>query len=106
MKTFALAAATLGLAVTATPAFAGPIDVRAEVPVEKVSLKGLDLESSEGQKMLDQRIYRAAKSVCQVHQAQTGTRLGGTQARACVAKARASAKRQVASVMESTRMGG
>ncbi|MBV7258597.1 UrcA family protein [Erythrobacter crassostreae] len=102
MKTFAIAAAALGLAVTATPAMAGSKDV----PVEKISTEGLDLDTPAGQKMLDRRIDRAARSVCNANQARTGTRLKNVQARACVAKARASAKRQVTAMIEDERLGG
>lgn len=102
MKTFALATAALGLAVTATPALAGPSDR----PVEKVSTAGLDLATPAGQKLLERRITRAAKSVCQVDQVRTGTRLKRAANQACVAKARASAKRQVAAMIADQRLGG
>ncbi|MCK0129721.1 UrcA family protein [Erythrobacter sp. F6033] len=102
MKTFAIATAAIGLAVTAVPAFAGPTDV----PVEKVSTAGLDLDTPAGQKMLDQRIDRAARSVCRVNEVRTGSRLKSVEARACVSKARASAKRQITSIIENERLGG
>ena len=100
MKTIALAAAAIGL--VATPAFAGT----AELPTAKVSVAGLDLDSPEGQKMLDQRIDRAAKSVCRVSDIRTGTRLKSAEARDCYTKAKASAKRQVAAMMDDQRLGG
>lgn len=102
MKTFALATAALGLAFTAAPAFAGPADA----PAQKINLEGLNLETASGQQMLDKRIERAAKSVCRVNQVRTGTRLRASQARACVAKAKASAKRQVAATAKQQRLGG
>ena len=102
MKNFALATAALGLAVTATPAFAGPVDV----PVAKVSTAGLDLASTEGQEILDQRIKRAAKKVCRVSDVHTGSRLQSAEVRKCYQKARASAKQQVAAIMEDQRLGG
>ncbi|QFT76395.1 UrcA family protein [Erythrobacter sp. THAF29] len=102
MKTLALAAATAALAATATPALAGP----AEYPVEKVSVAGLDLDSPEGQKMLDQRINRAAKKVCRVADIRTGTRLRSSEVSKCYAKAKASAKSQVASILAERRLGG
>nr|WP_298931810.1 UrcA family protein [uncultured Erythrobacter sp.] len=102
MKTFALATAALGLAFTAAPAFAGTGDV----PVEKINLEGINLDTPAGQKMLDQRIERAAKSVCRMNQARTGSRLKASEARACVAKAKASAKRQLATIAQDQRLGG
>lgn len=102
MKTFALAAGTFALAFTASPAFAGQVE-KAE---EDVSFAGLDLDTPEGQKMLDSRIDRAAKIVCGVDAVRTGTRIKSAEARECYDKARASAKRQVASIMEDERLGG
>ncbi|MEL7187953.1 MAG: UrcA family protein [Pseudomonadota bacterium] len=102
MKTFALAAATFGLAISATPALAGP----GQGETMKISTAGLDLATPEGQKMLDQRIERAAKSVCKVGDVRTGTRFKSREAKECLTKARASAKRQVATIIEERRRGG
>lgn len=102
MKTLALALATTGLAITASPALAGP----AQFPVETVSVAGLDLDSPEGQKMLDQRISRAAKKVCRVSDIRTGTRLRSPEVMDCYAKAKASARKQVAAIVEERRRGG
>ena len=102
MKTLAFVTATIGLAFTASPAFAGPADL----PTESVSTAGLDLNTAEGQRMLDERIERAAREVCQVDYVRTGTRIRSTEARKCVAKARASAQRQMATIAESQRRGG
>ena len=100
MKTFALAAATIGLAVTAAPAFAD------DRPTMNVSLKGLDLDTAEGQKMLDTRIDRAAREVCGYDKVRTGTRMRSTAVQDCYEKARASAKQQVAAIVEQRRRGG
>jgi UrcA family protein len=102
MKTLALAAATLGLAFTATPAFAGPTDL----PTMSVNTAGLDLNTAEGQRLLDERIERAARDVCQVNYVRTGTRIRSTEARECVAKARASAQQQMATIAENQQRGG
>ncbi len=102
MKTYLLAAAALGLAASTTPALAGP-DGGSSM---KISTTGLDLATPEGHKMLDQRIERAAKSVCQVNQVRTGTRTKSHAAKQCMTKARASAKRQVAAIIEEQRRGG
>ena len=100
MKSIILAAAALGM--VSTPAFAGP----ANVPSTSVSYDGLDLATVEGQKILDARIDAAARSICRVDDVRTGTRLKSSESRACYAKARASAKKQVASAVAERRLGG
>ena len=101
-KTLAIAAASFGLAFTASPALAGP----EELPKQHVSIAGLDLDTVEGQQMLDQRINRAAREVCQINRIPTGTRIRSQVAQDCVAKARASAQRQVAAIIEDQPRGG
>ena len=101
MKALTLAAAALGLAVTATPALAGD-----EAPKGKVSLSGLDLSTAEGQKMLDQRIDRVARDICEVDKVQTGSRLKSRAVRDCYNKARKSAKQQVAAAIAERQRGG
>ena len=100
MKTLALAAAAIGL--MATPALASPD----KAPSANVSFAGLDLATPEGQKELDARINSAARSICQIDKIRTGTRLKSSEARECYAKARASAKKQVASAIADQRRGG
>ncbi len=102
MKTLAIATAAIGLAFTASPAIAGPD----QPPTQSVSAAGLDLNTVEGQRMLDQRINRAAREVCQADYVRTGTRIPSTEVRECVAKARASAQRQMAAIAENQRRGG
>ncbi len=102
MKTLALATATIGLAFTATPAFADTDALR----TQEVSFAGIDLETAEGQRMLEQRIERAAQEVCGYDELAVGTRIRSSSARDCMTKARASAKRQVATIIEDQRRGG
>ena len=102
MKTIALATAAFGMAFTASPALAGP----EELPTESISTAGLDLNTAEGQRLLDERIDRAAREVCRVNYVRTGTRIRSTEARECVAKARASAQRQMATISQNQRRGG
>ena len=102
MKTLAIATASLGLVFTASPALAGP----AELPTQHVSIAGLDLATPEGQRMLDQRINRAAREVCQVDNIPTGTLIRSQAAQECLTKARASAQQQVAAIVEDQRRGG
>ncbi len=101
MKSLTLTAAALGLAIAATPAFAGD-----KAPTGAVSLSGLDLSTVEGQKILDQRIHRVAREICEVDKTTTGSRLPNRAVRDCYNKAVASAKQQVAEVISQRQRGG
>ena len=102
MKTLAITAAAIGLAITATPALAQP-EERATM---RVSTAGLDLNTLEGQRILEGRIDRAARQVCAVDRISIGTRVVSSAKRDCVAKARASAEQQMATLIEDQRRGG
>ena len=103
MKMFTLAAATIGLAVTATPALAGERIVNTTT----VTTAGLDLSTIEGQEMLDRRVKAAARKVCGVENVSTaGSRIKSLSARSCYQKALASAKQQVASAVAEQQRGG
>lgn len=102
MKTFALATAALGLALTSAPAFAGSDMVKTTT----ISTAGLDLSSPEGQKMLDRRVKSAAREVCGITSVSTGSRLKSLNARSCYQKAIASAKQQVAANITDNQLGG
>lgn len=102
MKIIAMAAATIGLALTAQPALAGT----AAPMTVNVNLAGIDLASPEGQKLADDRIRAAARKVCRISNVATGTRMMSHEARACLAKARASAGQQLAAITENGRRGG
>lgn len=107
MKIIALTAAACAMTMACAPALAGPPNSHnGDAPTIKISTKGLDLATPEGQKMLDQRIERAAKSVCRVGYVRTGTRLRSPAAQKCLSKARASAKRQITAIMADQRRGG
>jgi len=102
MKTLAIATTALGLAFTASPALAD----QEERQTVSVSTEGLDLSSPEGQRILEERIDRAAREVCNANAVQTGTRIRRSDARKCIADARASVKRQMATIIEDQRRGG
>lgn len=101
-RTLTIAAAAFGLAAAGSPALA---DGLAERPTMKVSLAGIDLDTPEGQEMLDRRIDRAARSVCELDRMRIGTRIKSRTARDCYDKARASAKQQVAAIVENRSRG-
>ncbi|MXP40213.1 UrcA family protein [Altererythrobacter soli] len=49
----------------------------------EVRYHDLDLTSAAGASELDRRLDKAAKSVCQIDQVATGTRIASREARAC-----------------------
>jgi len=98
----AMAATTFALAFTASPALADD----SEVHTKMVDYADLNLSSPEGQERLERRIESAARSVCSVHENRSGTRLRSPELDACLANARAGAKKQVASIMTDQRRGG
>jgi UrcA family protein len=103
MKTFALAAAALGLAcTTAAPAFAGQIE-RMSV---RVNLADINLATASGQELLDNRIERAARTVCRADSPTTGSRILTQEKRDCLVKARADARQQVAVITGDRQRGG
>jgi UrcA family protein len=90
-KSTPIAAALLGLALTATPAFAKDVEVR---------YADLDLASTEGQKILETRIARAAREACDYEARVTGSHLPSPEARACYRKAVDSARTMMAAKIE------
>ncbi|MEM1195369.1 MAG: UrcA family protein [Pseudomonadota bacterium] len=99
--TLALAAASIGCAGLAAPALADTTKVK----TASVSYAGLDLNTIEGQRMLNQRVEIAARRVCDYGSVRTNTRLR-RDAQLCLTKARASARQQVAAIIEDQRRGG
>ena len=100
MKTPIFAIAAASLAVTASPALAG------DAPKMKVHYADLNLATEAGIEQLERRIEGAAKKVCNAETPTTGSRMASTQSRRCVAKAKATAMQQFASVVEQQRLGG
>lgn len=102
MKTLTMATATLALAITASPALANDQGIA----TKEVGYADLNLNSPEGQARLERRIESAARSVCSVHENRTGTRLRSPKLDTCLASARASGKKQMATIMSDQRRGG
>lgn len=102
-KTLTHALAAFGLAGAAiSPALAGDV----QKMTISVSTSDIDLGTAKGQKTLDQRVEMAVRSVCRVTNLATGTRMMNRDARACLAKARTEAKRQVAALTLEQQRGG
>jgi len=100
--TLALAAAATAMAGLATPSFANPVEVKSET----VAYSDLDLTTSEGRETLERRIEAAAKRVCSITPPTAADRTRRADANACLAKARASAKQQLAMATQDSRRGG
>lgn len=99
MKPPVYALAALGLAGAAiTPALAGNTDRMTMT----VSIADIDLATAKGQRALDQRLEKAVRTVCRATDPTTGSRILSQESRACVAKARASVKQQLAALSAKT----
>ncbi len=102
MKTFAIAVAALGLVCTTAPAFATEV----ETMTVEVKLADINLGTASGQKLLDQRIEKAVRTVCRVTSPTTGSRVLTQEVRDCLASARADARQQVALLNGDRQRGG
>ena len=102
MKTLAIASATLALAFTTSPALAGSSDL----PTKDVAYEDLNLNTQKGQERLEQRIEAAARKVCRDLERPSGTRIRPAAHGACLANARASAMKQMATILSDQRRGG
>lgn len=96
-KNAPVAAALLGLALTATPAFA---DQNTEATRVRVEYKDLDLTTAAGQRQLERRLDAAAREACGYNQRVTGTRLPDAHARTCYHQARTRAKDVMATAID------
>lgn len=108
MKPLAILLAFAG----ASGAIVGPVHAASGAFADRVvmtatvSTDDLDLQTGEGQRQLEQRVNVAVRQVCRVVDANTGLAKMNRDARACVAKARAGAFRQMAALIEGERRGG
>ena len=97
MKKSLIALSAIGMVFTATPAFAGGVEVE---------YRDLNLANAAGQQALERRIDRAAKEVCELNTVKTGSRLISADARQCYREAKKQAKRQLASNVDRKQLGG
>jgi len=107
MKTLAKnmihALAAVGLAGAAiSPALAA----EPQTMTIKVPTNDLDLGTTEGQKILDRRVNKAARQVCRTTSLTPGWRVMNLDARSCLAKARINARQQVAARILEQQRGG
>ncbi|MXO91444.1 UrcA family protein [Pontixanthobacter aquaemixtae] len=97
MRKSLITLAAISAACTAAPAFADSISIQ---------YRDLNLSTAEGQAKLEQRIDRAAKKVCKLGDHTMGTRISDPSAKACYAKAKKQASRQMAAVVQDRNLGG
>ena len=87
--------------LAASPALAAP-----EGASSRVRYDDLRLEHPRGQKVLEQRIVRAAREVCGMDEQRSGTRIRSADTVACYRQARANAMQRYAAVMADYQLGG
>ena len=102
MKNLAMTLAVLGLAGTAvSPVLASPTEpVTIDVPYGD-----LNLASPKGQAKLDRRLEKAVRKVCGADSHKGGSRIISSDTRACLAKARADVRQQVAAMTQGKQRG-
>lgn len=93
------------LALAAGLAALAPLPAAAQ-QTATVEHRDLDLATPEGQATLDQRINKAARQVCGLDQARTGTRLAPLKDTKCYRQAKAQVKQQVAAAIAAKQLGG
>ncbi len=106
MQKFLIIAASLlatGTLFAATPGVASAMPGETAVAVSHADL---DLATPEGQRRLDRRIARAARTICGIDMQVTGTRMASGDATACYDKALRDVRQRVASAIENGRRGG
>lgn len=102
-KTITQTLAAIGLAGAAvSPALADT----AERKTIAVKTSDVDLGTPQGQKIMEQRVEKAARTVCRATNFTTGTRLMNHETRACMAKARRDAKQRIAALTLEQQRGG
>lgn len=102
-KTIVCGLSAFGLGGAAiSPAIAGNVDLM----TINVPTADINLATTQGQKRLDQRLEKAVRTVCRTTSLTTGSRIPSRETRACLAKARSDAKRQVAALNTRTEQRG
>ncbi len=97
MKTTLFALTAAGAALVASPAAAEQVSIK---------YKDLNLATSEGQQILEQRIDFAAKRVCEIGRATTGSRMPSREAQVCYDETKAAAAKQIAALVSKNGLGG
>ncbi len=101
LKTISIALA--GAALVAAPAASAEQN---DAQTVGVTVDDLDLATDQGREELDRRIDHAAKEVCGLNDANTGSRVPNRQLRQCYRDAKRQMDRHFAEVVEEQRRGG
>lgn len=104
-KILTIAAALLGTATlfAVTPGVASAAGAQAAIAVRHADL---DLATVAGQRALERRIARAARTICGMDEQVTGTRLSSPEATACYQRAQRDVRQRVAAAIETSQRGG
>lgn len=98
---------SLALALSAAAALSVPAMAADDQPNRtSVRYHDLDLSTEAGQKELDRRLDKAARQVCGMNAATTGSRVASRDARDCYRQARTTLDRQFAAVVNRETRGG
>lgn len=87
-------------------ALAATVPAHAQVETRVVRYDDLNLTTQAGMDRLEHRIASAARAVCQVSTARMAGPGEAARTRACIAKAKGGADRQVAALDRDTALGG
>lgn len=102
MTRLAMTLAAIGLAGTAiSPTLAN----ETETMTVRVEYNDLNLATPEGQAKLDKRLEKAVRTVCRTRSHTGGSRVLSLDAQACLAKARADVRQQVAAITRGMQRG-
>lgn len=104
-KILTIAAALLGTATlfAATPGVASAETAQTAVAVRHADL---DLATVAGQRALERRIARAARTICGMDEHVAGTRMSSPAATACYQRAQRDVRQRVATAIETSQRGG
>lgn len=91
------------LAAMAATVFAASPSFAESITVE---YQDLDLSREKDRAILDQRLDAAARNVCGMSEAKTGTRMPSASARQCYKTTRKNIDQQFAGMLEDARKGG
>lgn len=98
MKRSAIALAALsGLLLAAQPVIAATVAVKYD---------DLDLATEQGRKALDQRIDKAAETVCGADESEVGSRIASRETRACIRQAKREIEKSLARLTGEEKAGG
>lgn len=97
MKKTLISLAVIGALTATTPAFAENVSIE---------YQDLNLSSAAGQKVLANRIDRAARKVCGLDDQKSGSRIRSSKTRKCYEQAKRQATQQMAAIVDDERLGG